>query len=76
MSYNLSYIFDRPIIIHTDKYIDQSDNSSWHVSVFTINFLTYHPGRLVPMEFLQVPSGIYKSPISRQFFQGLDQRLK
>jgi hypothetical protein len=24
-------------------------------SVFTINFLTYQPGGLVPMEFLQVP---------------------
>jgi len=24
-------------------------------AVFTINFLTYQPGGLVPMEFLQVP---------------------
>jgi len=31
MSYNLSYIFDRPIVIHRDKHIDQLDNSSWHV---------------------------------------------
>jgi hypothetical protein len=26
-----------------------------HTTVFTINFLTYQPGGLVPMEFLQVP---------------------
>jgi hypothetical protein len=32
------------------------------MSVFTINFLTYQPGGLGPMEFLQVPPGIYKSP--------------
>ena len=37
-------------------------------AVFTINFLCYQPGGLVPMEFLQVPPGIYKSPIPRQFF--------
>jgi hypothetical protein len=25
------------------------------ITVFTLNFLTYQPGGLVPMEFLQVP---------------------
>jgi hypothetical protein len=38
------------------------------ISVFTINFLTYQPGGLVPMEFLQVSPGINKSLVSRQFF--------
>jgi hypothetical protein len=39
-------------------------------TVFTINFLTYQPGGLVPMVFLQVP------PYQDNFVQGLDQRLK
>jgi hypothetical protein len=33
MSYNLSFIFDCPIICKTVKYIDQSDNISWQYSV-------------------------------------------
>jgi hypothetical protein len=33
---------------------------SYVTAVFTINFLTYQPGGLVPMEFLQVPPGIKK----------------
>jgi len=30
MSRNLSFIYDCPIISKTVKYIDQSDNDSWH----------------------------------------------
>ena len=49
------------------KYID---------AVFTINFLTYQPGGLVPMEFLQVPLEFTSPPYQDNFVQGLDQRLK
>ena len=44
--------------------------------VFTINFLTYQPGGLVPMEFLQVPLEFTSPPYQDNFVQGLDQRLK
>ena len=46
-------------------------------AVFTLNFLTYQPGGLVPMEFLQVPPLKFTSPpYQDNFVQGLDQRLK
>jgi len=40
MSANFSFIFDRPIIPKTIKYIDQSNNSSQHV-------LGFNHGRLI-----------------------------
>ena len=46
------------------------------ITVFTINFLTYQPGGLVPMEFLQVPLEFTSPPYQDNFVQGLDQRLK
>jgi len=30
---NLSFIFDRPIICKTFKYIDESENIFWHVLI-------------------------------------------
>jgi hypothetical protein len=48
----------------------------FYAAVFTINFLTYQPGGLVPMEFLQVPLEFTSPPYQDNFVQGLDERLK
>jgi hypothetical protein len=42
-------------IYYTIYYIYSKQRQGQRISVFTLNFLTYQPGGLVPMEFLQVP---------------------
>ena len=70
------YIYTTVLYAYINSFRNDVYDLFSNTPVFTINFLTYQPGGLVPMEFLQVPLEFTSPPYQDNFVQGLDQRLK